>query len=94
MGVVMISLRVLPLFFCASEIKNKYAKAFLSYIPYAVLTAMTIPEVFSSTSDTRSAVIGLIVACVFAYLEKSLIVVCLFATAAVFVTEQIITMLV
>ena len=89
MGAVMFSLRVLPLVFCKKPIKNRFIQSFLFYIPYAVLTSMAIPEVFNSTASVYSAVVGVIVACVLAYLERDLLTVCLLSTFAVFITDQV-----
>lgn len=66
------------------KIENMYIKAFFNYIPYTVLAAMTVPAVFYSTGNTVTAVLGFITALVLAYMRKSLIVVALSASAAVF----------
>lgn len=88
-AVVMYLMRMLPLAFCKGKIKNKFLQSFLSYVPYAVLTSMTIPEVFSSTGGLMSAVVGVLVAIVLAYLGQGLLVVALSSTAAVFIINQI-----
>ena len=93
MAVVMYLMRMLPLVFCKGEIKNRYIKSFLSYVPYAVLTSMTIPEVFTSTSTPVSATLGVLVAVILAYFEKGLLIVSLSATAVVFITEQVMGMM-
>ena len=49
-----------------------------------MLAAMTVPAVFYSTGNTVTAVLGFITALVLAYMRKSLIVVALSASAAVF----------
>ena len=89
MAVVMFSLRVLPLIFCKKPIKNRFIQSFLFYIPYAVLTSIAIPEVFHSTASVPSAVAGVVVACILAYFEKDLLTVCLSATVAVFIADQV-----
>ena len=89
MAAVMIFFRVIPLLFFKGKIKNKFLYSFLAYVPYAVLTSMTFPEVFHSTSTVTSAVFGVIVAIVLSYFEQSLIVVALSSTASVFIVEQV-----
>ncbi len=89
MAVVMISFRVVPILFFKNKIKNKFLQSFLAYIPYAVLTSMTFPEVFRSTSSVLSASIGVAAALILAYFGQSLIVVALSSTATVFIVEQI-----
>lgn len=89
MAAVMIFFRAIPILFFKNKIKNKFLQSFLAYIPYAVLTSMTFPEVFRSTSNVLSASIGLVAALVLAYFGQSLIVVALSSTAVVFIVEQI-----
>lgn len=93
MAAVMMMFRVVPLLFFKSKIKNKFLNSFLAYIPYAVLTSMTFPEVFESTSSVVSATIGTIAAIVIAYFGQSLIVVTLSSSAVVFIVEQIMRMM-
>lgn len=80
--------RAIPLTFFRKEIKNPYVRAFLEYIPYAVLGAMTLPDILFSTASIWSAVAGLTIAMIFAYREKSLLTVALSACAVVFVIER------
>ena len=89
MGIVMLSLKIVPLLFFKNKIKNRFLKSFLAYIPYAVLTSMTFPEVFSSTSNVIGASVGIIGAIVLAYCGQSLIVVILASSVIVFIVEQI-----
>ena len=42
-------IRALPFVAFRRKIRSRFARSFLSYAPYAVLTAMTVPAVFSST---------------------------------------------
>lgn len=89
MALVMAVLRVVPLLFFKKKIKNKFLNSFLAYIPYAVLTSMTFPEVFHSTSSVWSASIGVVAALILSYFGQSLIVVALSSTAIVFLVEQL-----
>ena len=63
-------------------------------VPYAVLGVMTVPAIFYSTEFLASAIVGFIVACILAYLEKSLLTVAASACGAVLVTEVIIKYLI
>ncbi len=87
---VMIFLKTSPMIFMKNKVKNKFLKSFLAYIPCAVLTSMTLPEVFSSTSTPWSASIAVVVAIALAYFGKSLISVTVFSTITVFIVEQLI----
>lgn len=86
-------IRVIPFVLVKKQIKNHFIRSFLHYIPYAVLTAMTIPAIFSATSSIYSAVIGLIVAVLLALKGKSLTIVALISCLAVYITELCITIL-
>ncbi|MBO5363932.1 MAG: AzlD domain-containing protein [Clostridia bacterium] len=88
MAVVTYLTRSLPLTLFRREIKNPYIRAFLEYIPYAVLGAMTLPDIFFSTSSIWSALAGLTVAMILSYREKSLLTVAVAACAVVFVAER------
>lgn len=83
-------IRLLPLVCFRKKITNVFVKSFLYYVPYAVLGAMTVPAIFSSTGYTLSAVAGLIAAVFFAYREKSLLYVAVMASLVVFAAERLI----
>lgn len=80
-------IRVIPFIAIKEKINNRFIRSFLYYIPYAVLTAMTIPAIFYATNSWISAAAGLVVAVVFALWDKSLTVVAVAACIAVFITE-------
>lgn len=48
--------RVLPIVVFRKEIKSKYIKSFLRYVPYAVLGALTFPDIFYSTANFATAI--------------------------------------
>ena len=80
-------IRMIPMVFFRKKIENVWLQSFLYYVPYAVLTALTFPAVFSSTGSTLSAIIGCVVALVLAFFERSLLIVAVGAAAAAFVTQ-------
>lgn len=82
--------RMLPLVLCRRKIENKFIRSFLYYIPYAVLSVMTVPGILFSTGHLLSAIAGTLVALVLSYKKKSLIVVASLAALAVLVAEVII----
>ena len=81
--------RVLPLAIFKKKITNRYLRSFLAYVPYAVLAAMTFPEVFYSTGNLFSALCGAAVALALAYFGRGLLTVALGGAAAVFLAEQL-----
>lgn len=78
--------RMIPMILVKKKITNRFILSFLHYIPYAVLSAMTVPAIFYAT-DTIPAVVGFVVAVFFAWREKSLVTVAACSCAAVFLTE-------
>lgn len=79
-------IRMVPFTFFRKKIKSRFFRSFLFYIPYAVLTAMTIPAIFYSTGSIITAAAGTAAALILAYLGLPLIVVALSASLAVFLT--------
>lgn len=80
-------IRLLPLTLIQKEIKNKYIKSFLYYVPYVTLSVMTFPAILYATASFISGAAALIVAVFLAYRGKSLFQVSLAACAAVFILE-------
>ena len=77
-------IRVIPFTLFRKKIRSPFFRSLLHYIPYAVLSAMTIPAIFTSTGSLATSLAGTIVAVVLAYLGKPLIVVALAGSAAAF----------
>ncbi len=82
-------IRMLPLVLFRKQIQSQFLQSFLYYIPYAVLAAMTVPAIFSSTASLPSAIVGFIVALFVAYLGKGLMSVAILSCIAVFVVDVI-----
>ena len=87
MGLVTYGIRLIPMLVFKEKITNVFIRSFLYYVPYAVLSAMTIPAIFSSTGDTISAIVGFVCAFCLAWFEKSLLTVAAFASLAVLIAE-------
>ena len=68
-------IRMLPLVLIKKKITNRFVLSFLHYIPYAVLTVMTVPACFYATGRLEPAVIGFIAALIPAGFGKGLPVV-------------------
>ncbi len=78
-------LRVLPITLIRKKVKSPYINAFLNYVPFAILGALTIPDVLYSTQDIVSAVLGTIVAFVVAYMGRGLLTVAISAIVTVLI---------
>ena len=90
MAVVTYLIRMLPFTLFRKKIRSKFFRSFLYYIPYAVLSAMTIPAIFYSTGNIITSVAGTAVALVLAYFNFPLIAVALSASGVAFITGLII----
>lgn len=77
-------IRMIPFVFFRKKIRSRFLRSFLYYIPYAVLSAMTIPAIFYSTGNIVTSLFGTAVALILAYFDLPLIVVALAAAAAAF----------
>lgn len=64
-------IRMIPFTAFRREIKSKFFKSFFYYVPYAVLSAMTIPAIFYATGDLTSAIAGTAVAPCISILQYS-----------------------
>lgn len=80
-------IRAIPFAAVSRKIENRFIKSFLYYIPYAVLTAMTLPAIFYVTDYVASAMLGLLVAVFFALRNKSLTIVAVAACVTVYLAE-------
>jgi len=90
MAIVTYLIRMLPFTLFRRKIESRFIRSFLYYIPYAVLSAMTIPAIFYATGDTVTSVVGAAAAVILAYLRLPLIVVALAASAAALIAGFII----
>ena len=83
--------RMLPFVLVRKKINNRFIRSFLYYIPYSVLSVMTIPAIFFSTGSLLSATAGTVVAVLLSYREKSLLTVAVSASVTVLAIEIIST---
>ena len=83
-------MRMLPLVLMKGKIRNRFILSFLHYIPYAVLSVMTIPAIFFATGSLLSAAAGFVIAMILAWRGGSLLQVAAASCAAVLVLELIV----
>ncbi len=81
--------RMIPMVLIKEKIKNKFILSFLHYIPYTVLSVMTVPACFYATDSPTTAAVGFIVAVIAAFFERSLIQVAVLSCLGVLATEII-----
>lgn len=81
--------RMVPLVLMKGKIRNRFVLSFLHYIPYAVLSVMTIPAIFFATGEILPAAAGFVVAMALAWRGGSLVQVAAASCAAVLILELI-----
>jgi branched-subunit amino acid transport protein len=95
MALVTYLVRMLPFAAIRRKVKSQFLLSFLYYVPYAVLSAMTIPGIFFSTgtevttASVISATVGFVAALVAAFFNRGLLVVAISACCGVLATELI-----
>lgn len=89
MAVVTYLIRMIPVTFFRREVKGKFMKSFLYYVPYACLASMTFPAILLAPGNIAFGVLAFLAALLAAWKGKSLVTVALCACAAVFVAEII-----
>ena len=85
--------RMLPLVIFRGKIKNRFILSFLHYMPYAVLTVMTVPSMFFATGNVVSGIVGFIVALTASLFNRSLTSVALLACVSAYLTQLIVNIL-
>ncbi|MCR5671993.1 MAG: AzlD domain-containing protein [Butyrivibrio sp.] len=92
MAAVTYLIRALPLTLIRKEIKSRFIKSFLYYVPYATLAAMTFPAILGATDYIASSLIGFFIALFLAFNKKSLLTVAGCACGAAFIAELFLRM--
>lgn len=86
-------IRVIPFVLFKEKINNRFVKSFLYYIPYAVLTCMTVPAIVYAPDVKLAAIAGLVVAVIVALRDKSLTFVAVAACMTVFAVETVVSLM-
>ena len=94
MALVTYLVRMLPLAAIRRKITSPFVLSFLYYVPYAVLTAMTIPGIFFSTGSVITACVGFAAALIAALFNRRLLIVALSACGGVLAAELVMQFLI
>lgn len=89
MFVTIYAVRALPLTLLRKEIKNRFIRSFLYYVPYVSLSVMTFPAILKATGDVRSGAAGLAAAVILAWVDGNLFRVSIGACLVVYLAEMI-----
>ena len=80
-------IRVIPLVLIRGEIKNRFIRSFLYYVPYVTLAVMTFPAIMEATSSPVAGAAALVIGIVAAWAGRSLFPVSVICCVVVFVLE-------
>lgn len=87
MAFVTYMIRVLPLTLIRKQIKNRFLKSFLYYVPYVTLAVMTFPAITDATQSPIAGAAALIAGIAAAWLGAGLFPVSVLCCAVVFLLE-------
>lgn len=93
MAAVTFAVRVLPMTLIRRQIKSRFLRSFLYYVPYVTLSVMTFPAIINATQSPISGILALAAGIIAAWLGAGLFPVALTCCAVVFVTELILPLL-
>ena len=89
MALVSYCIRVLPLTLIRREIKNRFIRSFLYYVPYVTLTVMTFPAILEATGSVWSGLAALVIGGIVAYLSGNLFLTSVLCCVVVFIAERL-----
>ncbi len=87
MAVVSLLIRVLPLTLIRKQIKNRFLKSFLYYVPYVTLAVMTVPAIVHATQSPVAGLASLLIGMVVAWFGFDLFKTAVCCCATVFILE-------
>lgn len=91
MAAVTYLIRCAPFLLFRNQIKSRFVQSFLYYMPFGVLAAMIVPDIFTSTNSVYSACAGFLAALLLSLKKRSLLLVAVCAVAAAFLTELLLS---
>ncbi|MCI5574932.1 MAG: AzlD domain-containing protein [Clostridiales bacterium] len=93
MAAVTFAVRVLPMTLIRRQIKSRFLRSFLYYVPYVTLSVMTFPAIINATQSPISGILALAAGIIAAWLGAGLFPVAITCCAVVFVAELILPLL-
>ena len=93
MAGVTYAIRALPFVLLRKRIENRFVLSVLYYAPYAVLGAMTFPEILYSTGNLWTAGVGLAVSLTAAWFKRPMVLVAILGSAAAIGMQLLLTAL-
>lgn len=87
MALVSYAIRVLPLTLIRRQIKNRFLKSFLYYVPYVTLAVMTFPAILDATQSPLAGAAALLTGILLAWFGAGLFPVSVCCCVIVFLLE-------
>ena len=87
MSLVSLAVRVLPLTLIRGQIKNRWIRSFLYYVPYVTLAVMTFPAIIEATLSPLAGALALLVGILLAWAGAGLFPVAVACCAVVLAAE-------
>nr|WP_028236040.1 AzlD domain-containing protein [Pseudobutyrivibrio sp. MD2005] len=86
-AIVSTIIRVLPVTVFRKNIKNRFVRSFLYYVPFVTLAVMTFPAIIDATQSKISGILALVCGTLAAWFNMSLFKVACICCAVVFIAE-------
>lgn len=86
-ALVSLAIRALPLTLIRNQIKNRFLRSFLFYVPYVTLAVMTFPAITEATQSLWAGVAALLTGIILSLAGAGLLPVAAACCAVVFVIE-------
>lgn len=86
-ALVSLAIRALPLTIIRNQIKNRFIRSFLYYVPYVTLAVMTFPDIIHATQNMWAGIAALAVGIVLPLFGAGLLPVAGACCAVVFILE-------
>ena len=83
-------IRVLPMLLIKGQIKNRFLRSFLYYVPYVTLAVMTFPSMIQTTMSPLSGTVALMVGIIAAWRRMGLFPVAAICCAIVYLMDSLI----
>lgn len=87
MIIVSCLIRILPLTLIRKQIKNRFIRSFLYYVPYVTLAVMTFPAILETTKSPMSGYAAFILGIVASWVGVPMFPVSIICCVSVFVLE-------
>ena len=82
-------IRVLPMTLIKGQIRNRFVRSFLYYVPYVTLAVMTFPDIVHSSLHPLSGLLALVVGIVAAWYGLGLFPVAVICCVVVYLADML-----